>query len=636
MSPSLSGQVQDSVVIDLLTKAYYTSDSDSSDYYYQLVKDTITTVNQQGLYHYYLMYTYARANQYDSCKAHGDQAIAYFKESDNEEYLLQTYHKLMQDQIDQGSLEYALSYNLAGLRLCEHRQDTAQIAHYLGDRATIYHDFEQYRKGVDIGKEGVKLLDVFSEATGLDYLHVMNTIAINYDDWGKGDSALYYYDIIIGKNEGLPVNDDLTIIYNNMGNTLLKQGKVGEAKNYLIKAYNYDKDQTYYYQTSTSANNLGSVYRKLQQWDSARYYLDIAAVSADSSGSIEKKRDVYYTLYELAKDTRQFEEAMDYQQQYYALKDSIFRDDRAKIIADMETRYETDKKDREIVILNQENAIQKASNQRNATIIGGLVVVIVLLAIVFYLWRQRSITYQREVLNEQKIRMREAQIKAVINGEEKERKRFAADLHDRMGQQISALTMNIQSLRTRQDDKHLRDEIFENTTHLLADIQREIRNIAFNLMPQVLTKEGLIPALEELASRISKSHRVSMQVQVYGVEQRLSEVLEISLYRILQEWISNVLKYAQATEIYVQFTEHDEELIITVEDNGQGFDLSQFKNSKGNGWRNINTRLALIQAEMDLDTMVGRKNTTLTITVSLINATNTHMSSVYHNVQTTT
>jgi signal transduction histidine kinase len=232
---------------------------------------------------------------------------------------------------------------------------------------------------------------------------------------------------------------------------------------------------------------------------------------------------------------------------------------------------------------------------------------------VFYLWRKQSRISQQKVLSEQKTRLREAQIQAVISSEEKERKRFASDLHDSMGQLVSALTMNIQGLKSTSNDPLVRNEIVDNSTVLLNDIQREIRNIAFNLMPQVLTKEGLIPALQELTARINKSNQVNAKVQVFGIDRRLNEVFEISLYRILQEWISNILKYAEATEILIQFTAHEEEIIITVEDNGNGFDLNTFENSKGNGWRNINTRLNLIKGSMDIDTMQGRKNTMLTL-----------------------
>jgi signal transduction histidine kinase len=184
-----------------------------------------------------------------------------------------------------------------------------------------------------------------------------------------------------------------------------------------------------------------------------------------------------------------------------------------------------------------------------------------------------------------------------------------------MGQLVSALTMNIQGLKKTSNDPLVRHEIVDNSTVLLNDIQREIRNIAFNLMPQVLTKEGLIPALEELCGRISKSNQVKASIQAFGMDTRMNEVFEISLYRILQEWVSNVLKYSGATELLIQFVSHENEIVITVEDNGAGFELKTFENSSGNGWRNINTRLNLIKGTLDIDTQPGRRSSTLMLSI---------------------
>jgi signal transduction histidine kinase len=175
--------------------------------------------------------------------------------------------------------------------------------------------------------------------------------------------------------------------------------------------------------------------------------------------------------------------------------------------------------------------------------------------------------------------------------------------------------MNIQGLKGASNDVVVRNEIVDNSTILLRDIQREIRNVAFNLMPQVLTNDGLIPAMQELTARITKSNQVTAEIKSFGVPERFNEVFEISLYRILQEWISNILKYATASEILIQVIAHDDEVIITVEDNGQGFDLQSFVQSKGNGWGNINTRLNLIAGTMDIDSQQGRRNTILTITL---------------------
>jgi signal transduction histidine kinase len=320
-------------------------------------------------------------------------------------------------------------------------------------------------------------------------------------------------------------------------------------------------------------------------------------------------------LAEVYEANNQFGLALQAHKFHKTYQDSLLNIDTNTKIAEMETKYETEKKDQQILLLDQENSLQKATNDRNNILIFSLLLVVFLLILIIYLWRKQSRISQQKVLSEQKTRLREAQIQAVISSEEKERKRFASDLHDSMGQLVTALSMNIQGLKNTSKDPLVRNEIVDNSTVLLKDIQQEIRNIAFNLMPQVLTKDGLIPALEELCFRISKSNQVKADIQSFGMDARLNEVFEISLYRILQEWISNVLKYAGATELLIQFTAHENEIIITVEDNGDGFELSTFENSNGNGWRNINTRLNLIKGTFDIDTQLGRRNSTLMLSI---------------------
>lgn len=99
--------------------------------------------------------------------------------------------------------------------------------------------------------------------------------------------------------------------------------------------------------------------------------------------------------------------------------------------------------------------------------------------------------------------------------------------------------------------------------------------------------------------------------------ERLSELHEISFYRIIQEWTNNIIKYASASRIEIQLVGHGDEINLTIEDNGNGFDPSILEKGKGNGWRNILTRLKLINGQVEVDTAEGRMGTTLVIGVQM-------------------
>jgi signal transduction histidine kinase len=233
------------------------------------------------------------------------------------------------------------------------------------------------------------------------------------------------------------------------------------------------------------------------------------------------------------------------------------------------------------------------------------------------MWRSKNLQQQQAVLQEQKIRLREAQINAVIESQEQERKRFATDLHDGMGQLISALQLNISSLRQQAGGAfEKRDKLFESSEQLLNEVHDEIRNIAFNLMPPVLVKEGLVPATSELVRKINKAGGIKAALSAFDVNGRLPQVVEISLYRVIQELLSNIIKYSRASEVTIAFTGYENELVLTIDDDGDGYDLRAYQNSKeGNGWRNVNSRINLIKGSIDIDTQLGRKNSTIIITI---------------------
>jgi signal transduction histidine kinase len=135
-------------------------------------------------------------------------------------------------------------------------------------------------------------------------------------------------------------------------------------------------------------------------------------------------------------------------------------------------------------------------------------------------------------------------------------------------------------------------------------------------MPPVLVKEGLVPAVNELVRKINKAGRLKGTLSVFDVNGRLPQVMEISLYRVIQELLSNIIKYSRASEVTISFTGYENELVLTIDDDGDGYNLDAFQNSKeGNGWRNVHSRVSLIKGSIEIDTQIGRKNSTVIITV---------------------
>lgn len=615
ISSAVSGQ-ENTQLLDYLERAL---DSDSAQYYFRKASELKNGNKQETIFHYYRLLHFKSQRDLDSAEWHGLQGLSLVDAEEEPEYSRRLRHQLMMINRDKGLLDKALEHCLKAYEIVFFQKDTAQIARYLTERAFIHHDFEQFQLGIASGKEALKFWKDHSERIDLHRVYILNAIAINFDDWNKPDSALSYYERILSI-ESMKGSPTLASIYNNQGNTLLKQERFEEAYSSLMKSYKIQKGgkgDYYFYDMATVLNNLGIIQSRFDVMDSARFYLDMAETYADSSNSFEKKRDSYFAQFEFAEKTGNLKRALDYQSRYFGIRDSIFQEERAAVIAQMETAYQTEQKEHQIALQQAQLDEKDATLERNRIVIVASVVALILLVVIGLLIRNRLKKKQQILIQQERLQAKEAEINATISSQEKERARYARDLHDGFGQMISILNMNLGNLKS--DSKpNERQKVFEESEKVVNEMYAELKGICFDLMPQTLVQEGLQSGLTEFAERINKTDKVFVETNFFGLEKRLSEVQEISLYRITQEWINNVLKYGDADKITLQITKDDQEITLLIEDNGSGFDKSTLTNSKGNGWKNLHVRTNLIQGKLDLETQPGKNGTTLIVNASAI------------------
>jgi len=199
-------------------------------------------------------------------------------------------------------------------------------------------------------------------------------------------------------------------------------------------------------------------------------------------------------------------------------------------------------------------------------------------------------------------------LNAVFETQESERKRLAEDLHDSVGQVLSAIKLNLHRL-----DKNC---VSESNQPLLADTRKltdeciqEIRNIIHNVLPPVLTDYGLLEALEGLCIKVEQTTKVSVELKKKLDKIRFQPEIELAFYRIAQELFSNAIKHSDATAIHVTLTKEAGWLVMEFKDNGKGFSTNQVKH--GFGLKNMESRIQLINGE--INTYTKPQNGTITI-----------------------
>lgn len=165
-------------------------------------------------------------------------------------------------------------------------------------------------------------------------------------------------------------------------------------------------------------------------------------------------------------------------------------------------------------------------------------------------------------------------MKALIEGQEAERERIAKELHDGLGQHLTAMRMHFQALEAFYESFEVKPiEVFQKLNGILQTTMKEVKSISRNLMPAVLKDFGLEKALEYLCQSIHEGNYIKVKFQSFHMDRQVENAQKIALYRVTQELINNVIKHAQAREVQVQLFGHERSILLIVEDDGVGFDL---------------------------------------------------------------
>ena len=125
------------------------------------------------------------------------------------------------------------------------------------------------------------------------------------------------------------------------------------------------------------------------------------------------------------------------------------------------------------------------------------------------------------------------------------------------------------------------------------------------MMPQSLSKFGLIVAVEDLCDDINFGDQMEVTFQHFNVDNSKLSIINLPVYRMIQELLNNIVKHAQATEVTVQLSQNDDALLITVEDNGKGFDLETSLQKKGHGLSNLSSRVKALNGQVDFDSRIN-------------------------------
>lgn len=293
-------------------------------------------------------------------------------------------------------------------------------------------------------------------------------------------------------------------------------------------------------------------------------------------------------------------------EKYIVFVDSLEKANYQKDLLELEKKYTTAEKEKQIIKLEAEKreSDYKAETANIISVLGILACFLLLAAVAFlyyFLQNSRKLNVQKELTHQQQLQDIAHQQKlkltqAILDGEEKERQRIGRDLHDGLGGVLTGLKLKLSG--------NSMDETTQDVVSQLNDSITELRRIARNMMPETLLRAGLRVSLQDLCVCLS-SPDLEIEFQCGALSEELDEHIQLNIYRIIQELLSNAIRHSNADKILVQCLQNQDTFLITVEDNGKGFDPDNVQSS-GIGLVNLRNRVNYLKGEMHIDAAPGQ------------------------------
>jgi two-component system sensor histidine kinase UhpB len=208
-----------------------------------------------------------------------------------------------------------------------------------------------------------------------------------------------------------------------------------------------------------------------------------------------------------------------------------------------------------------------------------------------------EIVYLQNELAREKIRRQREMNETIIQAQEKEREEIGKELHDNVNQLLATAKMMIDASLT---NPNMREELLRMSQDSILSAIQEIRNISHSMMPPSLKEDHFIEAIMDIVHRIEISSALTISLDLPDIEEvkEIDDKIKLTIYRIIQEQVNNILKYAQAEKASISISINKVDILLVIADNGVGFDPSV--KTKGIGLKNIENRTEMLDGVMEL------------------------------------
>ncbi|WP_426477616.1 tetratricopeptide repeat-containing sensor histidine kinase [Chryseobacterium sp. CBSDS_008] len=553
------------------------------------------------------------------------------------------YYYEGQYNLDRNKKKAAVSYQQAIRSLSRFRNEESDFFQALAwySYGVTQKDKEGYIPLVRIILEkSIPLVKKYENSRNLGFLYTQLAVILTYNAQFK-KAEDYNNKALEILEKQYPDSAELFFTYLNSANNFCYQANGDEAEKFLNKAeqlirpYPESSSNAFYYYSKTlfyitrqknaealpvidkgilyakkfNQNLLAQMFyfnkydilKKLKRYQEAKATLEDVLTEKSLAIDLNNRKTFYKQLSLLNEELGNTKEALIWEQKYSKLNDSLNTENVKLEINKLESKFNTAEKERKIATLNAEkNQKDLEVSKKNSYLWGmGLVLLLALclLAFLFIIFRKNKKINEQKI-NDIKQKEELSLTKAILDGEERERERIARDLHDGLGGMLAGVKINFSTWSS----SHLHPEKDHEFYRILGQLDNsvsELRHVARNLMPESLLNFGLETAILDLCEFYNRKN-LEIDFQAIDIDKALPLNIQLNIYRIVQELLANAVKHAEAGSILLQCSQSGENFLITIEDNGKGFDKNIENTTKSMGLRNLKNRVSYLRGNMEI------------------------------------
>lgn len=468
---------------------------------------------------------------------------------------------------------------------------------YFTDVGMIFANGKEYDKALEYYHKAlsqVEKSDKKSEALLWTYLNMFDTYLVKTNE--KSIANLYQETLKLWQH--YPKSKLAGFVYRNEARYFSLVGKNKEALESIDKGIDFVLKNNIPWDYVALEYEKIRIYKLSERFQEAKQELEKLLENPVNQGVVGNKLNLINELAEVEAKLGDHKKSYELMVEHRNLRDSLVAQNDKRMIADMELQYRTAEKEKAILLLENQNKLNKIF------LFGGIFIVLMLAAWFFYAWNVRRKRHKKD----SQLRKQQQEIEvthALMEGEQQERNRLAKELHDGLGGRITGIKMKAEMLAKTTSKTPELDKIIKQLDIAIV----ELRNTAHNLMPSALQKYGLQAAITDFCQSL-QSDKQRIKLYTDGLEILNDRKWQLSVYRIVQELLTNAVKHSEASCILLQCTFKDGLLLIEIEDNGKGFDTKSV--ARNMGLNNIETRVSYLGGRMEI---LSEKGIGTTITI---------------------